>query len=498
MPSLLRPVVLSLGLMAVHCAAIAQSPDMLATDKKIIDFAKENSQVMDNLEYLCDQIGPRLTGSPRLKKANDWTADKMKEYGLDNVHLESYTIPVAWERVKCEARVLEPNGMDIMVFAQPWTPGTRGKVTGPVVFFNALTSDDYAKFAGKLKNAIILTARPGNVQEHPSRTKAGDFWSRRGLGGTVETEETVQQRQQLSKRDEFLKKEGVAAIIQEGFGPTPQTLIAITGGWSRTGAQPVFPRVYTNHENYSMLYRLTQRNVPIKMEINVQNRWIKGPVTVYNTVGEIKGSEKPDEMVVCGAHLDSWDLGQGAVDNGTGSMVVLETARLIKAMGLQPKRTIRFVLFSGEEQGLYGSRAYVTQHKDEMGKITAVFVNDTGTGRVTGFGLHGNPQVQPVLDKELGVLKELGVEKYRVPQMGGTDHASFYASGVPAFWFMQDNADYDLMHHTQSDTFDKAIKEDLVQCATVMVISALNVANLPDMLPRRPMPAAAPGTGSRP
>jgi Zn-dependent M28 family amino/carboxypeptidase len=234
------------------------------------------------------------------------------------------------------------------------------------------------------------------------------------------------------------------------------------------------------------------------MEINVQNRWIKGPVTVYNTVGEIKGSEKPDEMVVCGAHLDSWDLGQGAVDNGTGSMVVLETARLIKAMGLQPKRTIRFVLFSGEEQGLYGSRAYVTQHKDEMGKITAVFVNDTGTGRVTGFGLHGNPQVQPVLDKELGVLKELGVEKYRVPQMGGTDHASFYASGVPAFWFMQDNADYDLMHHTQSDTFDKAIKEDLVQCATVMVISALNVANLPDMLPRRPMPAAAPGTGSRP
>jgi Zn-dependent M28 family amino/carboxypeptidase len=236
-----------------------------------------------------------------------------------------------------------------------------------------------------------------------------------------------------------------------------------------------------------MLYRLTQRPVPVKLELNIVNRWVKGPVTCHNTVGEIRGSEKPDEIVICGAHLDSWDMGQGTVDNGTGSMVVLETARIMKRLGLKPKRTVRFILFSGEEQGLVGSEQYVKAHAGEMAKISAVFVHDIGTGKVNGIGLHGSGQVQPVLEKELGVLKELGVTRWSTFLMGGTDHASFYAKGVPGFWFMQDLASYWLLHHTQTDTFDKAIKDDLIQGATVMAISAYNVAQLPEMLPRKPV-----------
>jgi len=265
----------------------------------------------------------------------------------------------------------------------------------------------------------------------------------------------------------------------------PQMLLVMTGSWGRGGGRSPFPRLFVTNEHYALLYRLTRRGVPVRMQLRVENKFTRGPVTVYNTVGEIRGSEKPEEIVICGAHLDSWDLATGTVDNGTGSMVVLEAARLIKALGLKPKRTIRFVLFSGEEQGLHGSREYVNQHKDEMSKVSAVFVHDTGTGKIEGIGLHGNKQVQPILEKELEILKELGVTRYNDRLMGGTDHASFYASGVPGFWFMQDPADYFLSHHTQSDTFDKAFKDDLIQGATVMAICAYNVAQLPQMLPRR-------------
>jgi carboxypeptidase Q len=479
----LRPVALAAFCLLAVSRAPAQSPEVLATDQKIIEFARENSQLMENLEYLCDVIGPRLTGTARMKQANEWTAAKMKEYGLENVHLEGYTIPAGWERISCEAKVVSPNGMQLIAYAQPWSPGTVGPVTGPVVYFQAGTKEEWKSYTGKLKGAIVLVGAPQNVSQHPSRSKPGDFWSQKAIGGTDECESTEAARMQGMELDTFLAKEGVAAVLQDNF--KPQSLVGITGVWPKDGVAPRIPRVNLAHEHYAMLYRLTQRPMPVKLRLNVENRWIKGPVTVFNTVGEIRGSEKPDEMVICGAHLDSWDLAQGTVDNGTGSMVVLETARIIKRMGLRPKRTIRFVLFSGEEQGLHGSHAYVKAHASEMPKVSAVFVHDIGTGKVNGIGLHGNDQVQPLLEKELGVLKDLGVTRYSTFLMGGTDHASFYGDRVPAFWYMQDYADYSLMHHTQTDTFDKAIKSELVQGATVMTISAYNVAMLPDLLPRR-------------
>jgi carboxypeptidase Q len=472
---------MALAALLMSPGAQAQSPAILETDRKIIEYARDTSQLMENLEYLCDVIGPRLTGTDRLKRANEWTAAKMREYGLDNVRLEGYTIPIGWERISCDAKVIAPNGMQLIAYAQPWTPGTRGAVTGPVVYVSAQDKEGLKAYSGKLNGAMVIVSAPGNVQEHPERSKPGDFWSRKAIGGTTEDASV---RTAVSEGEQFFAREGVAAILMDNF--VPQSLVAITGQWpaDKASAYPL-PHVYLAHEHYAMLYRLTQRQQPTSLKLNVVNKWIPGPVTVYNTVGEIRGNEKPDEMIICGAHLDSWDLAQGAVDNGTGSMVVLETARILKRMGLKPKRTIRFVLFSGEEQGLHGSTAYVSAHSSEMPKTSAVFIHDIGTGKVTGFGLHGNGQVQPVFDKELGVLKELGVTRYSTFLMGGTDHAPFHDKGVPGFWFMQDHADYDLMHHTQTDTFDKAIKEELIQGATVMAISAYNVAQLPEMLPRR-------------
>jgi hypothetical protein len=472
--------------------ARAQSGDTLEVDRKVIAYAKQSSELMGNLEYLCDVIGPRLTGSARLQQASDWTAGKMRSYGLDNVRLESWTIPVGWERGRVDARLVTPNaGFQLSMAQRAWTPGTRGAVTGPVVIFDPKPDNsDLDRFRGKLHNAILLMSSPATVNEHPSRETGTSVGPR--PRGTDETDSGEAQRRADPKRDAFLKEEGAAAELTDAG--KPQMLLNMSGSWGpddRPSPRPARPVFYVAHEHYAMLYRLLQRGMDVTVRLRADCRFVRGPITVYNTVGEIRGSEKPDEIVLCGGHLDSWDLANGAVDNGTGAMVVLETARLIKALNLKPKRTIRFVLFTGEEEGLHGSRAYVRQHKSELARHSAVFVLDIGTGKVTGIGLHGNGQARPVLEPEIAVLNDLGVTAYSEFLMSGTDHASFYPT-VPGFWFMQEGADYNLMHHSQSDTYDKALPDDLTQCATVMAVCAYNVAQLPEMLPRRPDATKAP------
>jgi Zn-dependent M28 family amino/carboxypeptidase len=245
------------------------------------------------------------------------------------------------------------------------------------------------------------------------------------------------------------------------------------------------PMLYVTHDHYALLWRLASRPEPAKtrMEVEITNTFIPGPVTVYNTVGEIRGSEKPDEFVVLGAHLDSWDLGQGTTDNGTGTCVVLETARAIMKSGVRPKRTIRFILFTGEEQGLHGSRAYVNAHKDEMARTSLAIVHDTGTGRVVAIGTQQHDNLKPIFERELRSLTALGVKEINTRGMSGSDHQSFDAVGVPGVMFQQDPAEYRFTHHSQSDTLDKARPEDLVQGAQVMAVMAVRFANLDSLLP---------------
>src|SRR5437899_6894188 len=227
---------------------------------------------------------------------------------------------------------------------------------------------------------------------------------------------------------------------------------------------------------------------PVTMEIEMSNSFSDKPVEVYNTVAEIRGSEKPDEMVILGAHLDSWDLGTGSTENGTGSMAVLEAARALAKLGLKPKRTIRFVLFTGEEEGLVGSKRYVEAHKNDLEKISGVLVHDTGTGRVLTLGLHDNYQDREIVDKVLTPLRALKLLEPSMLRQFGTDHASFNDVGVPGFWAIQDGAEDSKTHHSQSDTFDKVWKDELNQGAQVLAAWAYNTAQLPAMLPRRPLP----------
>src|SRR5262249_21367260 len=232
-------------------------------------------------------------------------------------------------------------------------------------------------------------------------------------------------------------------------------LLFTSGGWrgtERPSASSRLPSVSVAHNHYELLYRLASRPEPARtrVAIEISNKFIPGPLKVYNTVGEIRGREKPDEYVVVGAHLDSWDLGQGTTDNGTGSMVVLETARILARLGVTPRRTIRFVLFTGEEQGLHGSKAFVQQHREEMDRTSACLVHDTGTGRVVGLGTGSRPALHELLKAELPVLKELGVTDFTSRSGGGSDHMSFEAAGVPGFLMKQEVAGYRFTHHSQA------------------------------------------------
>jgi hypothetical protein len=497
----------------------AVNPQALALDQKIISQAKEGSEIMANLTYLSDMIGPRLTGSANLKRANEWAAEKMRSYGLSNVHLEGWTIPVGWERGTASARLVEPeNGRSLLLASMGWSPSTKGKITGDVVIIHAKNSQELAAYKGKLKDAIVLQGEPAKVRglndPGPNIWSQGDRrpggpGARQGARPEGFRRDRGNFEQMMAFRREltdFLRGEGAACILHDSG--KPQGLLNMTGSWRGndrvSGAEPL-PAAFVAHEHYAMLYRLASRPAPARtrLEIELNNKLIPGPVEVLNTIGEIRGTEKPDEIVIVGAHLDSWDLAQGTTDNGTGTCAVLDTARTLMHAGVHPKRTIRFCLFTGEEEGLHGSRAYVQAHKDELPKISLALVHDTGTGKVIGLGLQGRASVKPILERELVSLKPLGVADINLRGMGGSDHASFERAGVPGFAVQQDMSTYFLTHHSQSDTLDKAEEPNLIQGVQVLAVSAVRVANLPSLLPRdkppeqdrprrnRPMPEKA-------
>ncbi|MCE9564128.1 MAG: M20/M25/M40 family metallo-hydrolase [Planctomycetes bacterium] len=484
-----------------------------ALDRLIIGEIKDRCEVMKNLQYMSDIIGGRLTGSKNLERANNWTADKMKAYGLENVHLEPWEIPVGWERGKATMKLVEPNnGRELLIASFGWTPGTKGKQTGDVIVLKARTKVELEEYKGKLKHATVLLSPPKEVKSVTDLTYPAP------PGPTVAQPKKVEPKKDEPKKDEpkpgtekkgeaslirsdmlqpgfeavteFLKAEGAACVVIDAG--KPHGLLVTTGGWpsDRAVAEARLPRVFMAHEHYALLHRLASRTDAVtKVEVEIDNKFIAGPITVYNTVGEVTGSEKPDEFVLIGAHLDSWELASGTTDNATGSCVVLEVARTVAALakaGQRPKRTIRFALFTGEEQGLHGSRKYVERHKDEMDRHSAALVHDTGTGKVYGLGLHGRQSVLDLLTPQLSSLS--GVEGWKGLDMrgtGGTDHLSFHAAGVPGFACLQDIDEYRLTHHTQSDTFDKAKEPNLVQGAQVLSVTIMRIANLPELLPRK-------------
>jgi carboxypeptidase Q len=461
-----------------------------AADALILTEVRDHSEAMVNIEYLSDAIGPRLTGSPQLKQANEWTAAKFREYGLTNVHLEPWTIAHSWTRGTAHARIVSPTEHPLTIASAGWSPSTNGVVRGPVLYVDIQKDEDFEKYRGKLKGAILITQEPASL----SPPKPDGFFGQGNRpmqtppplkGEPVPPSPFAALQAMARKRAEFFKQEGVAVLLRDSN--KPHALLNMTGIGGEQFDIGAIPTAFITGEGYRMLWRM-QKDGPVQVEIEMTNSFSDKPAEVYNTVAEIKGSEKPNEVVILGAHLDSWDLGTGSTDNGTGSMAVLEAARTLAKLNLKPKRTIRFILFSGEEEGLCGSVKYVEAHKNELENISGALVHDTGTGRVLTLALHDNYQDREIVDQVLAPLKELKLLEPTMTHMSGTDHLSFDEVGVPGFWALQDGAEYSKTHHSQSDTFDKVWKDDLNQGAQVLAAWAYNTAQLPGMLPRRPLP----------
>jgi hypothetical protein len=451
--------------------------------------AMDHSEVMANLRVLSDLIGPRLSGSAAMRRANDWTAERFRGYGL-TTSLEAYRFGVTWERGPVTARLMAPFTRAVTAHSWAWTAGTSGRaLAGRVVLADLSTPDSLSAYRSKVRGAWVLprASYPLWNPDGPPMTAADSATLEEALRvrrlATADTSApAVRARRQFALDLPYeLKAAGALGTLIDGA--KEHGLMTMSGSPNRVSP---LPSLVIAHEDYAMLERQIVAGAAPKFEARVENTLGRMPVRQWNTVAELRGTEWPGQVVILGAHLDSWDLGQGVTDNGTGSMVVLEAARILAQSGLKPKRSIRFILFSGEEEGLVGSRAYAAAHAAEADSIQAVLVLDNGTGAITGQALQNHPELDGLWRALLAPVASLGADSVRAGSKSGTDHLSFLPYGVPAFNFDQLPRGYSHTHHSQSDTYDKAVPGDLKQAAAVMAVTAYELANLPELLARGP------------
>ena len=449
---------------------------------KLVREGTERSHVDVDLQYLVDVIGPRLTGSPEMRRANEWTRQKFREYGMDSTALEAWSFGVGWTRGPMTVRMLQPQRRELLGVSWGWAPGTNGPVAANVVLMDARSFDDYQqRFAGRLSGAWVMLGPAQYVVNaaDPPRTRADSDHVDTLVRANAPR--TPDERRFFDSRYSLLAREGIAGIIHDGgkqYG-----LFTMAG--SPAGISPM-PQFVIGNDVYAQFQRLLRRGETVRIEADIKNSFTRDTLQAYNTVGEIRGSERPHEVVILGAHLDSWDIATGATDNGTGAIAVIEAARILKASGVRPKRTIRFVLFSGEEEGLFGSQEYVFSHEKELNRIQALLVLDNGTGRITGMETQGHDELRDLWGSMFAPITSLGPLAVRSGIKTGTDHLAFIPYGVPGFNYDQMSRGYDQTHHSQVDDYNHTVPRDVVQAATVMAVNAWQLAQLPELLPRWP------------
>jgi hypothetical protein len=500
----MRRLLATAALVAATAAPAAAQTGVDTTGAgRLVAEAMDRSEVMQNLRYLSDAIGPRLSGSPAMKRANEWVAERFRAYGLE-ARLESYAFGTTWQRGPIGVRLLAPFERPVMAWSWAWTEGTGGKaLAGPIVRIDASTPESLAANRARVKGAWVMLSDPAYVwnPDGPPMTAADSaerraaFERRAAAFRSADTAAAAREARQqfMVDRPFLLKQAGALGTLTDGA--KEHTLVTMSGSPNRVSP---LPNIVVSHEDYLMFDRQIDAGLAPRLEASVTNTLGTKPVEQWNTVGEIRGSELPGQVVILGAHLDSWDHAQGVTDNGASSMAVLEAARIIEASGLKPKRTIRFVLFSGEEQGLLGSRAYAAAHAAEADSVQAVMVLDNGTGMILGQALQGRDELEQLWADLLAPVASLGAGTVRKGNKGGTDHLAFTPYGIPGFNYDQEPRGYNHTHHSQSDTFDKAVASDLKQAAAVMAVTAYELANLPTLLPRGPKTPVTPPAPSRP
>ncbi|HKO04196.1 MAG TPA: M20/M25/M40 family metallo-hydrolase [Candidatus Acidoferrales bacterium] len=507
--------------------------------QRIREEAGAHSHVMEYASALMDGIGPRLTGSPNLKRANEWTRDQFVAMGCANAHLEDWgEFGMGWQQLNTWVRMTAPDMAIFIAQAAPWSPATKGAVNAPAVWVDIKEEKDFEKYKGKLAGKIVFL---GEMREVKPVDKP--LFSRHDSASLKEIEEfrlekadpafsfqaflkSLELREKIGR---FLAAEQAAGVVTpsrdgRNSGGSGGTIFDDTGagfGWliyQREHANAL-PVVVTAIENYGRVYRLLKAGVPVTIEMNVDVKFTGDHEHGFDTIAEIPGTDPKlkDELVMLGGHLDSWASATGATDNGAGTVVAMEVMRILTALQVKPRRTIRVGLWTGEEQGEFGSYGYVKQHfgfvprstapdqlnvteydrdasgppqlKPEQQKISAYFNLDNGSGKIRGVYLQQNAAVAPIFAQWIEPLKDLGVTTLTLRDTGGTDHEAFDAVGIPGFQFIQDRLDYgSRTHHSNMDTYERLQAEDLAQAALVEAIFVYNAAMRDQMLPRKPLP----------
>jgi hypothetical protein len=504
--------------------------------------AMQNSRVMNHVFHLTDANGPRLTNSPGYFKAANWVVSQMKEWGID-AKLETWgPFGRGWDYTRFSAHLVEPVSAPLIGFPLAWTPGTNGKVSGEVAIAAIANDGDFERYRGRLEGKIVFlgTGRqltmntnapgtrltdqqlgelatapvgggrgPGRGNDAPGN-RALDAGARgRGDGAGPGRGPGGPNPQQFQNRlNEFLAREGVVAVGRIGGGRSDGGTVFAQAGGSRNAKDPMAPPSFSlTPEHYNRVLRLLDNGIPVAMEVEIEARFLDDRTDSVNVIAEIPGGGKRDELVMIGAHLDSWQGGTGATDNAAGSAVMIEVMRILKMLNLPLDRTVRMALWGGEEQGLLGSRAYVTAHfadradmklKPEHAKLSGYFNVDNGTGRIRGVYLQGNDRMRPIFEAWFEPFADLGAGTISIRGTGGTDHTNFDAVGLPGFQFIQDPIEYDSRtHHSNMDVYDRIQEPDLRQMAAIVASFVYNAATRADLLPRKPLPPAQPPQGGR-
>ena len=486
-------MVATLGSASLASGQIAQERVDLSAMARIRQEGLEHSQIPELARHLTEVVGPRLTGSPGMKAANEWTAEKLRSWGLSGVAIEPWgRFGRGWENIAYEGRILTPYSQSMPGQPSAWTGSTKGMVTGPVMVVDGGV-DSIARYGTKLRGAFVLITPPRPLPpeftERERRIPLDSLFApvHQRAGSQIGWDTLlVNVQKQQAHRDSLISAAGVAGVIS-GSG-SPYGTIRGGGDWAATNpAAPIpVPTVIIAQEQYNEMYRNVTSGVPVKVQLNVQNRFLTDDLNAYNTLGDIRGTDKPDEYVMIGAHLDSWHFGNGATDNAAGSVVMMEAMRILKALNLQPRRTIRIALWSGEEEGIYGSRNWIKKHPEMVPKISAYLNLDNGTGKIRGVWDQSNEKAVPIFEQILWPFRDLGVVAVRRGNTGSTDHVSFDDAGIPGFNFIQDPIEYDLRtHHSSNDVYDHLELDDLKQAAVVVAATAYELANRDEMFPRK-------------
>lgn len=510
-----RRVALALLVAAPLAAQQTEHVDLVSL-RQIREEGMARSRVMEVASYLTDVHGPRLTGSPQAKIAGDWTIAQLERWGISNPRYETWgPFGRGWSNEKITARMIAPTIFPLTAYAAAWTPGTAGTgpVRGEVVMLQADSVADLQKYRGKLRGKWVL---PRSAPEIPARFEPlGRRWTvaqldsmaalppeepqRRGGGGGGDPSRFRVLQELNRQRTEFLRSEGIAGVLTPGTGRNDYGSVLVGSGGSRDAEAMAPTTIALAAEHYNRIARILDKGIPVLVEIEAVNRFHDETRNSFNIIAEIPGADPrlKDELVMLGAHFDSWHAGTGATDNAAGSAVMLEAMRILKASGVRLRRTVRLALWTGEEQGLLGSRAYVREHfgtRDSAGlrtkpayeRFSAYFNMDNGTGAFRGVYLQGNEAVRPVFEQWMMPLRDLGMRVTTIRNTGGTDHLAFDGIGLPGFQFIQDPVEYSTRtHHTNQDVYDRLQEADLKTNAVIAATFAYLAANRAEKLPRK-------------